>query len=485
MPQWPEKYWPEWDTTVIRTKKELINLRFDQLAEMTGGILTDAGVAEKSFAGVSIDSRTLREGELFVAIKGERVDGHKYVSNALKHGAAGVMVEHHFNRSVDIPAGTAIISVSDCHEAMLTLAARWRNHCQAKFVGITGSNGKTTTKELAFSLLSAFRHDVYRSPGNFNNLYGAPLSIFAVPEHSSTVILELGISTKREMPKLAELVHPDLILITNVGPSHLEFFGTVQAVARAKLELARKASPEVPVIVNADDKLLMGEAAKLGRPLITFGINAPADFVPERIQPLTSGGSKVTIGGNRFRLPLAGLHQVSNLVAAYAISATLGYDLASVDTEAIVLDTVPMRGQLVTKRGITFFYDCYNANPESVMASLEAFSQIPSRGRRIIILWDMLELGESGEALHSEIGKRLSGYDFDQAYFVGELAAAIAVQAVASGTSENKIWHTGSLKGAVPEILRQLKDGDLVLVKASRAVGLEAIVEAVEKGDGN
>ncbi|MCK4633095.1 MAG: UDP-N-acetylmuramoyl-tripeptide--D-alanyl-D-alanine ligase, partial [candidate division Zixibacteria bacterium] len=340
-------------------------MRFDQLAEMTDGTLAGKNVSEHSFTGVSIDSRTIRQGELFVAIRGGRVDGHDYLAKALQRGAAGVMVERRCSLAPIVSSDTAVVSVTDSHEAMLSLATRWRDRCPAKVIGITGSNGKTTTKELTFGLLNAVEKGVYRSPGNFNNLYGAPLSIFGIDESTRVAILELGISTKDEMPKLAKLVHPDLILITNVGPSHLEFFGTVEAVAHAKLELARQASPDVPVVINADDALLVREATKLKRPLVTFGINAPADFVPERISPLSLGGSEVTIGGKQFRVPLIGLHHVSNLLAAYAATATLGYDFESIDTSTIAFATAPMRGQLVEKNGITFFNDAYNANPAS------------------------------------------------------------------------------------------------------------------------
>jgi len=456
----------------------VISLRFDQLAEMTGGALRNADTAAGVFAGVSIDSRTLRKGELFVAIRGDNHDGHRFVDQAVRGGAAGLLVEHSWPGLEDI-GEVPVVAVADSHEAMLTLAARYRNQCQARFVGITGSNGKTTTKELAYHLIGAVEKNIYRSPGNLNNLYGVPLALFATPETARVAIIELGISTRAEMPRLAGMVHPDVIAITNVGPSHLEFLDSVEAVAQAKLELVRQAASVVPVIINADDPVLVGETRKVRSDYITFGIDNEADFRPQAIDVTQGGGARVAIEGHAFRLPLAGRHQVSNLLGAYAIFRTLGYDFAGINTQNIGLATAPMRGQVQTKRGITFFADCYNANPESMKAGLRTFFELPGRGRRVVILGDMLELGKAGPAYHQQVGRELAAHEFDLAILIGELAGHIRDELLASSVPETKVIYFDKLPPEGREVAALLRAGDKVMVKASRGIGLETVIDAV------
>jgi UDP-N-acetylmuramoyl-tripeptide--D-alanyl-D-alanine ligase len=456
----------------------LISLRFDQLAEMTGGALRNADRAAGVFNGVSIDSRTLRKGELFVAIRGDNLDGHSFVDQAVHSGAAGLMVEHGWPGLEDV-GEVPVVAVADSHEAMLTMAARYRNQCPARFVGITGSNGKTTTKELAYHLIRVVDRSVYRSAGNLNNLYGVPLALFATPETARVAIIEMGISTRTEMPRLAGLVHPDIIAITNVGPSHLEFLNSVEAVARAKLELVRQAAPEVPVIVNADDPVLMSETKKVRPGCTTFGIDGKADFRPQAMEVDRGGGTEVTIEGHAFRLPLAGRHQVYNLLAAYAVFRTLGYEFAGVDTGDINLATAPMRGQMQTKKDITFFADCYNANPDSMKAGLTTFFELPGRGRRVVILGDMLELGKAGPGYHQRVGRDLAARDFDLTILVGHLAHYIRDELLGAGVPESRVVYFDKLPPAGQAVAALLRAGDLVMVKASRGIGLEAVIEAV------
>ena len=457
----------------------MISLRFDRLAEMTGGALRNADTAAGVFTGVSIDSRTLRKGELFVAIRGDNHDGHSFVDQAVRGGAAGLMVEHSWPGLEDI-GDVPVVAVADSHEAMLTIAARYRNQCRARFVGITGSNGKTTTKELAFHLIGAVETSIYRSPGNLNNLYGAPLALFATPEVARVAIIELGISTRAEMPRLAGMVHPDVIAITNVGPSHLEFLDSVEAVARAKLELVRQAAPEVPVIINADDPVLVSETEKVRTDYITFGIDNEADFRAQAIDVDQKGSAKVTIEGHTFRLPLAGRHQVYNLLAAYAVFRTLGYDFAGIDTGGIDLGTAPMRGQVEIKKDITFFADCYNANPDSMKAGLRTFFELPGHGRRVVILGDMLELGKAGPAYHQQVGRDLAAHDFDLAILIGDLAHHIRDELLGMDVPKAKVIYFEKLPPAGQEVAALLRAGDMVMVKASRGIGLEAVIKAVE-----
>jgi UDP-N-acetylmuramoyl-tripeptide--D-alanyl-D-alanine ligase len=463
----------------------LISLRFDQLARMTGGTLQTARIGDRTFTGVSIDSRTLKAGELFIALRGERVDGHAYIDQAIQRGAAGLLTEMSF-RADSLSGDVAVVAVQNSHEAMMSMARQYRDMISAKVVGITGSNGKTTTKEITYTLLSAVDKDVYRSSGNLNNLYGMPLAIFAMPKETRVAILEMGISQPGEMTKLTQIVHPDLAVITNIGATHLEFLGSLEGVARAKLEMVACSSPETEVIINADDSVLTKEIRLYRDNYITFGITHAATFEPEKVQRQSDGTAIVTIEGHRFRLPLFGEHQVYNLLSAYAVARTLGYSFDSVDTEAIQFVTAPMRGQAVTHHGVTFIVDCYNANPESVRLGLKSFSGIETSGRRIIVLGDMLELGAQAQEYHRQIGALLAQQPFDLAVGVGPMAKSIISAAAEGGAPKAKLQHYGDSATAAKAMVGMLKAGDLVYIKGSRGIGLEKVFsEFTGEGKGN
>ncbi len=458
-------------------------MQFDKAAAIVNGTLYNSEAAGRVFRGVSIDSRTVQPGEMFIAIRGERNDGHDFITGALDRGAAGVMVEFAYPRLEHLPGHTPVIAVPHSHEAMMKLAAAYRQTIPVRIIGITGSNGKTTTKELAYRLILALEEKTYRSPGNLNNLYGAPLALLRMPRDTRFAVMELGISTRTEMPRLAELVKPDVIVLTNVGATHLEFLGSVEAVARAKLQLVELAAEDVPVIVNADDAVLMRETRKVRSRFTTFGIEQAADFKPESIVQDESGGSKVVIENNSFYLPLLGRHQISNLLAAYAAARALGCNLDDVETAALELNTAPWRGQSLQREGIHFIADCYNANPESMKAGVTAFLNLPVTGRRWLILGDMLELGPDAVKYHTEIGRAIARYEFDKLVTVGRLAEHIGRGARAAGIPDNKLLHYGNAGQCVAGSKDMLASGDHVYLKASRGIELEKMLEAYRSGE--
>ncbi len=454
----------------------MITLSFEQLAGMTGGKLVDQGVAARTFTGVSVDSRTIERGALFFAIRGERFDGHEFIDEAVERGAAGVVSDTRW--AGEIPGDAVSVRVDDSHDAMLRLAKAYLDTLKARRVSITGSNGKTTTKEFTYRLLSAVESKVYRSPGNFNNLFGMPLSLFAMPTETRVAIMEAGISVPGEMEKLARIIRPHLVAMTNISATHLEFLGTVEAVAREKLHLIRAAESGAPLIVNADDPLLMREAREAKEYLVTFGINSMADFMPDAIKCDDSGATLVMIDGYTFRLPVFGQYQVSNLLAAYAIVVTLGYSFKGVDTQNISLSTAPMRGEVISAGGIDFVADCYNANPDSVRSGLKSFAEYPAKGRRIVILGDMLELGEESEKFHREIGRELSMLRFDLAMLVGPESKRAHETARRISRYPDRLRHCESVDGCIAEMKSELKAGDTVYLKGSRGIGLEAVLKA-------
>jgi UDP-N-acetylmuramoyl-tripeptide--D-alanyl-D-alanine ligase len=281
------------------------------------------------------------------------------------------------------------------------------------------------------------------------------------------------------MPRLAEIVRPDLIAVTNVGPSHLQFLDTVEAIARAKLELVRGADDSVPLIVNGDDAVLMEQAKNVRDNLITFALDSDADFRVDAIEPDGFDSTNVTIEGHRFRLPLLGRHQVANLLGAYAIVRTLGFSFENVDTANIQLSTAPMRGQIVKHRGVTFVSDCYNSNPASLRAGLETFFAMPASSRRIVVLGDMLELGRDTQKHHQEVGELLTQREFDLAAFVGPLSKVIVEVLKNFGIDPSRYRHYFDAASCAADLRTYFKPNDLVYVKASRGIGLEAVIETM------
>ncbi|MFH1688499.1 MAG: UDP-N-acetylmuramoyl-tripeptide--D-alanyl-D-alanine ligase [bacterium] len=459
-------------------------MRIDQVAAMTAGTLYNTDAACRTFRGVSIDSRTLVPGELFVAINGANHDGHEFIGDALGRGAAGILAELTYPRLAQIPGQAAVVAVPDSHQAMMTLARCYREQLRAAFVGITGSNGKTTTKEYTACLAAAVTGDVYRSPGNLNNLFGVPLAIFGIPADTKVAILELGISTMSEMPVLARMVRPQVAVFTNVGASHLENFGSIEKVAQAKLELARLADEDTALVVNADDPILLEQAEKIRTRLTTFAIDNRATFTPDQIDIRPGGARNVTIEGNTFRLALPGRHQVYNLLAAYAAVRSLGYSFNQIETEAVHLTSGGMRGQTVTHGRLTLVVDCYNANPVSMNAGLDAFEEMAASGRRILVLGDMLELGESEAALHRELGERLIDYDCDYIALIGPLSRHAYDVLKAQGFGADHVGHFASATEAARALSAQVQDDDLLYLKASRGIGLEAVVDSLRAAGG-
>jgi UDP-N-acetylmuramoyl-tripeptide--D-alanyl-D-alanine ligase len=454
----------------------VISLDFEQLAKMVDGDLRQGLRPGSRFTGVSTDSRTLSEGQLFFAIRGDNHDGHRFIDQAVERGAAGIVIDRDFAAANPMPSGCPSVVVADSHASLLRLAERFLAGLDLTRIGITGSNGKTTTKEFAFRLLETVTSRVYRSPGNYNNLFGVPLALFEMPEGTEIAVLEMGISLPGEMERLATVVRPNLIVVTNVGPTHLEFLGTVKNVAREKLSAMKQAAPDGVLIVNGDDPLLVRTAVDLGLKPIRFALDADADFRPDNISVGINGTTVVTIEGHRFVLSLFGRYQISNLLAAYAAACTLGYSFEGVETEAIMLSTVAMRGEIINRGGITFISDCYNANPESVKAGLATLAGRTFSGRLVLILGDMLELGSDTARFHREAGDNAAQLEPDLLIGVGPRATQIVEGASSAGMTSDRLMHFDNAGEEAETIAALLEPGDTVYLKGSRGIGLEAIL---------
>ena len=317
-----------------------------------------------------------------------------------------------------------------------------------------------------------------------NNLYGVPLSLFQMPSDRKSAIFELGISTKDEMPLLAKMLKPDFILITNISAAHLESFKTVQQVAQAKLKLITHSGDDVLVIVNADDELLISEVKKIRKEFISFGLNEKADFKLEATFDDKTNSQIVKIQNHEFLLPYIGKHHLSNFLAAYTLVKTMGYNFDSIDTKEIKISTEKMRGELINLNSLTVMADCYNSNPESLKAGLDAFSQIKKDGRRVLIIGDMLELGETSHEEHLNVGKNLKDYNFDFCCLIGSEVKAVLEAAGELNVDAGKFKHYENVDDFLSEIDNNLKSHDLVYLKGSRGVSLDKIISELSRKEG-
>ncbi len=452
----------------------------EAMAAMDGTLLS--GDPETLWSGAVLDSRKVSGGELFFALRGEKSDGHRHVAQALARGAAAAVV----HADVEAPAGATLIRVADTYAGLHALTRAIRAEVPRRLVGITGSVGKTTTKEL-LALMLAQRFRVAKSPGNLNNLYGFPLALLAVAEDTEWMVAEMGMSTPGELGAISELARPDVAVFTSVRPVHLEFFGTLEAIAEAKAELLRGLAPGGLVIANADDpqvtRIARRHQAAHGGRVVWFGLGAEATVRAEDVEPTEDGsGMRFVLVAPDVRqpvaLPLLGGHNVENFLAAAACALELG-----VPASAIARATgaaAPAAGRGVIHRlanGAVVVDDSYNSNPAAVERALAAAAAIPGR-RHWAVLGDMLELGDGGPAMHRACGEAARALGFAPVLGVGALSRSTVEGAGAAGEPLPDAAH------AAPRAAELLRGGDVVLVKGSRGVGLEVVVQALVAAGG-
>jgi len=429
---------------------------------------------EELALGYSIDSRTVNPGELFFAVKGERLDGHDFVDAALQRGAISAVVRkdqwHRFSGNMKL------LPVDDTLIALQTLATAVRKFWGKPLIGVTGSAGKTTTKEaIAHVLASKFR--VLKSEGNFNNHFGLPLMLLKLePEHDLAVI-EMGMSHAGEIRTLAKIAHPDTGVVTNVAPVHLEFFDSLAGIARAKYELIESLPSNGTAVLNADDEYVSQFGRDFKGRVIKYGTTAAADVSAQNVQSKGADGSEfdVVVAGIREHTPLrlVGEHNVLNALAAVSVAIACGMKISEAVAALATLKPADKRGQVLQLGNITVINDCYNSNPKALSAMVDALSAMKA-ARRIVVAGEMLELGSAGEALHRESGSHMGEKKIDVLIGVRGLAHALVDGAKQAGTRAEFV--------ATPEeagewLARETRDGDVVLLKASRGVKLERALE--------
>jgi len=424
--------------------------------------------------GYSIDSRTVRPGELFFAVQGERLDGHDFVQQALEKSASAAVVRK--DQLARYPVKTRLLAVDDTLTALQTLATAVRRLWGKPLIGVTGSTGKTTTKEAIAHVLST-RFRVLKSEGNFNNHFGLPLTLLKLePEHELAVI-EMGMSHAGEIAALAKIAQPEIGVVTNVAPVHLEFFESIAGIARAKYELIESLPAGGTAVLNADDEYVSQFGRDFRGKVVRYGLQLSADVRAENVQPRGAEGSAfdVVVGNCREKavLPLVGTHNVYNALAAVAVGLERGLSLAQAAGALASLTPADKRGQVVKLGNITIINDCYNCNPKALEAMVDTLAAMPAK-RRIVVAGAMLELGRSGDDLHRKAGEHIARRKIDlllgvrgQAQYMVEAARDAGMRAEFVNTPEE----------AGEWLVREARDGDVVLLKASRGVQLERALE--------
>ena len=438
--------------------------------------------------GYSIDSRTVQPGELFFAVKGERLDGHDFVAQALSRGAiAAVVRKDRLARYASLSGTVALLAVEDTLAALQTLATAVRKIWGKTAIGITGSIGKTTTKEAMAHLLST-KHRVHRTKGNFNNHFGLPLGLLTLEPEYDLAVVEMGMSHAGEISALARIALPNQAVVTNVAPVHLENFDSIAGIARAKYELIEALPHGGTAVLNADDQYVSQFGRDFKGKVVRFGLNpaavVPADVRAENIEVLGGEGTRFDLVSRELRQmvqsPLLGKHNVYNVLAASAIALEHGITPSEIAAALPSLEPADKRGQVVQLGNIAVLYDCYNSSPKALMAALDTLAAMPAR-RRIVVAGEMLELGPAGEELHRECGRYMAGSKVDFLLGVRGLAKAMVEAARAAGLEAEFV--------ATPEeagewLARQTRDGDVVLLKASRGVKLEKALETWRQRNG-
>jgi len=451
------------------------------------GTASSGGRDDMVFTGVSTDSRTAGKDDLFVALEGDQFDGHDFIGAALKQGVSGIVLR--LGRNVRTPADVAVFTVNETLYALGELARYHRGRLSARVVGITGSNGKTTTKEIAASVARTI-YRTAQTQGNLNNLVGLPMMLLSAPEDAEVLVLEMGMNVPGEIGRLAEIAEPGIGVVTNVGPVHLEGVGSVAGVIAEKGVLPASLPPDGVAVFEGDASYSEELGRRTGARRLTFGLDGTSDVRAEDVRDLGEEGTQATFilpsGSFSARLPIPGVHNLRNALAASAVGEALEIPVERIreGIEAVVPMTMRME---ITRdpAGFVVLNDSYNANPVSMKAALAflARQHIESRGRTIAVLGDMLELGDFRTEGHEEVGAAAADLGVGPIFLIGDFAQDVRRGALSSGQDEGAIfiYPKGAHDALIGDLLRIVRPGDVVLVKGSRATRMERIAQALLK----
>jgi UDP-N-acetylmuramoyl-tripeptide--D-alanyl-D-alanine ligase len=461
----------------------VIHMRLREAIGATGAELL-RGSSNMELRGVSTDTRTIERGALFVALSGPNFDGNLFASAAAERGAAALFLSGEGDSLMQslrsVPESVAVLAHPDPRRALSDLAAWHRSRLDIPVIGITGSCGKTTTKNILFELLSSIARTV-GSPSSFNNDIGVPHTLFLADETTEFLVVEMGTNSPGEISALCRTARPGGAILTNIGSSHLEGLHSIEGVAREKGDLVACLPDEGFCVLNADCAWTSRLRSLTGARILTFSVEGKGDLDATDVW-FHSAGTTFKLDGHEVTFPLLGLHNLQNLLAALAACVGAGIELERVLPGVSTLSGGRRRLERKDVGGMTLFDDTYNANPESTEASVRVLAGIHGHARRVLVLGDMLELGALAGELHHSVGVHAARSGLDLVILVGELTRATAAGALEGGLAADRILHFQGLDEALVEIPGILAEGDLVLVKGSRQMGLERVIRTLEDG---
>ncbi len=453
------------------------SLPIDQIAQFAGAERQN-GREEMPVNHLSTDSRTTRPGDLFVALAGENFDGHKFVNDAFVRGAVGAVVEPKWSGKT--PPDFALLRVADTLLAYQQIAAHYRRSLGLKVVAITGSNGKTSTKDFTASVL-ARRFRVTKTEGNFNNHVGLPRTILEATAEDEIAVWEIGMNHPGEIARLAQLAQPDVAIITNIGVAHIEFLGSRAAIAQEKGDLAASLGTNGTLILNSSDDFAQTIAQRTRGRVIFAGIDRGEAQAREIVQTASGAEFSILEGAHRCHavLPVPGLHMVQNALLAVAAGRVFGLSLEDCAAGLAAAPLAKARLQIKTIHGVQFIDDSYNANPDSAKAALRTLAELDTEGQRIAVLGEMAELGREAKKGHQEVGETAASLGINRLITLGQGSAEIAAGAQAAGLTN--ITVVSSAEVAADLLCENARPGDLVLVKGSRSARTERVLEEFAK----
>lgn len=466
-----------------------MTFHIEEILNATGGSLLQGG-GEVLFQTITTDSRAVKEGALFIALKGNRFDGHHFAIEALEKKAGGVVIEE--DKAGDIRwngyRSRPVIAVRDTLRALGDIANHQRRKYGTPVVALTGSNGKTTTKEMVSACLeTAF--PVLKTEGNLNNLIGLPLTLLNLTERERVVVLEMGMNVPGEIRRLTEIAEPDVGLITNIQRAHLKGLGSLERIEEEKGELFRRMRKDGSIIINQDDPRVVHLGEEFQGQKITFGIEHFADVMAKEISLHGTGGTSFILAlegeETEIRLPLLGKHFVYDALSAIAAASLFGIELDRAKETLERFGSFSMRMEVLSlEGGVTLINDAYNANPNSMALALEALSEARGEGKAIAVLGDMLELGEFTVEAHRELGKKAAECSIDLLLAVGEEAPIVVESAIRQGLIRDRAKVVETHSEAVSILKETARRGDWILVKGSRGMAMEKVVQGLKERSG-
>lgn len=462
----------------------MIEQSITAIARACNGVIINKGNTE-TINEISTDTRTIKRGNLFIPLIGENFDGHIFIEDAIKKGAGAILVQGNRVENLINRDGINIIRVKDTLEALTQIARYYKNLFDIPFIGVTGSVGKTTTKDIIAGVLSE-KYNVHKNMGNFNNEVGLPITLFNLEPYHDISVLEMGMSSYGEILNLVNIVYPDIAVITNIGVSHIKYFGSKENIMKAKMEVAANLRKGDYLLINGDDEYLRNIDKKdKDYDVVFYGLSSHNDFYPTDVENLGEEGSYFTIniGGKseQFKIKQPGLHNIYNVLAAIWIGIKYGMTSEEIQKGLNCFELSEMRLEVINKNSIKIINDTYNASPDSMKAAIDVLEDIKA-DRKIAVLGNMFEMGDFAEEGHRDVGEYLANKKIDMLITVGEMAYWIASEAEKKCFKKGNIFVALTNKDAIDVLKQNIHDNDAILVKGSRGMVMEEIVGFLQEG---